>query len=93
MPLALASLLLIVPTGLLMFAVHSGELLTSSLFALKMLLVLSGGILAVVFHTGPYTSVAAWASEVNPPVSAKLCAVGSILGWLAVIVCASQLRT
>jgi hypothetical protein len=92
LPLALCALVLIVPTGLAMFAVHSGDLLTSRLFILKMSLLMLSSALAIVFHTGPYRSVERWHTDVPAPKLARVVAALSIVVWLAVLLCASLLR-
>jgi hypothetical protein len=90
LPVAVTSLALIVPSGLAMFAVHSDNLLTNQTFALKMGLVLVGGILAVVFHSGPYRHIR---DEVGPtPIWARVLCASSMLGWTAVVVLATTMR-
>lgn len=86
LPWAALSLVLIVPTGLLMFIAYSEPLLVSSEFRIKLLLLLAAGVLAILFHSGPYGSVDGWNVGVPAPVTAKvLCAV-SLLNWVAVLV-------
>jgi len=85
LPLGVGSLMLIVPTGLTMFAVRASDLLTERLFLVKIMLIFAGGILAVAFHTGPYRSVSDWDTETTAPRIARACALGSLLGWLIVL--------
>ena len=92
LPLALVALVFIIPSGLAMFATHADELLEARNFFLKMLLVLLGGILAVAFPTGPYRTVNRWNTGVVAPISARLIAIGSILGWLSVLFLGATLR-
>lgn len=92
LPLAVAALVLIVPSGLAMFAVHSADLVASGAFALKMALLLAGGILAVAFHAGPYRSVASWNRDVRPPGLARLIAAVSMTGWIVMLYLAAALR-
>ncbi len=92
LPLAVAALVLIVPTGLAMFAAHAPDYLANRIFALKMLLFFLGGVLAIVFHTGPYRSVSTWPAHTAPPWPARACAAASLGGWCAVIVCGALLR-
>ena len=87
LPLAVAALALIVPTGLAMFAAKASDLLASRLFTIKMGLLFAHLVNAVLFHTGPYRSCAAWQVGVPAPVAAKLCALTSLVGWLAVLAC------
>ena len=55
----MASLLLIVPAGLLMFSAHPHEFLDNRVFLLKLMLIGAAGLNAVVFHFGAYRSVTA----------------------------------
>lgn len=84
LPLAVASVVLIVPSGLALFGVHSEALLSSGVFMMKMGLLLAGATLAIAFHAGPWRTRATWDAE-GVPRSARLCASGSIAGWLGVI--------
>ena len=87
LPLAVAALVLIVPSGLAMFAAKASDLLASRLFTIKMGLLFAHLVNAVLFHTGPYRSWAAWRVGVPAPAAAKLCALVSLVGWLAVLAC------
>ena len=92
LPLAVTSLVLIIPSGLAMFAAHADQLLADQSFFTKMMLILMGGVLAVVFHTGPYRSVGAWNVDDVAPASARVIAALSILGWICVISLGATLR-
>ena len=59
LPWSVASLLLIVPAGLLMFSAHPHEFLDNRVFLLKLMLIGAAGLNAVVFHFGAYRSVTA----------------------------------
>lgn len=85
LPWSLASLALIVPTGLLMFLAQP-ELISNRAFLVKLGLITLAAINAVIFHTGPYAGVAAWDRDVPAPMGAKVIAALSILLWIAVIV-------
>ena len=87
LPWTTGAFLLIVPTGLLMFTAHASDLLTNRAFQLKLLLILSAGINAAVFHVGAYRSVAAWDREAAPPAAARVHAAASLLLWFSVIAC------
>jgi len=91
LPWAALSLLLIVPSGSLLFMARAGELLTSSLFLAKMGLLLAALILAIVFHAGPYGSVDQWNTDRPAPASARLIAGASMLVWVVVIVAGRML--
>jgi hypothetical protein len=87
LPWSVAALLLILPTGLLMFAAHAGDFLSNRAFQLKMALLLAAGLNAAFFHTGPYQSVASWDSNTAAPIGARISVAASIAIWLSVIAC------
>ncbi len=91
LPWAVLSLVLIVPTGLLMFIAYSAPLLGSGEFLLKLGLLLVAAILAIVFHSGPYGSVDAWNVDVPAPMAARLVAAASLINWIAVLVVGKML--
>lgn len=84
LPWSLASLVLIVPTGLLMFLAQP-ELIANRAFLAKIGLLTLAGVNAVLFHTGPYSSVATWDRDAPAPAAARLTAALSIVLWIAVI--------
>ena len=55
----MASLLLIIPAGSLMFSADPHEFLDNRFFLLKLMLIGAAGLNAVVFHFGAYRSVTA----------------------------------
>jgi hypothetical protein len=77
----------VVFSGFLMFAVDATEIAANPAFRLKLLLILSTGINAAVFHGGPYKSVKMWNRGVEVPVAVKAIAILSLILWTAVIVC------
>jgi hypothetical protein len=87
LPWTLGSLLVIAPTGLLMFAAHAADFITNRAFVLKMALLAGAGLNAVAFHLGPYRSVAQWDSAGRTPAAAKIHAVASLAIWTGVIAC------
>ena len=84
---ALASLLLVLPAGLLLFSAHPGELARNPAFQLKLVLIAAAGLNALAFHAFPYRSVAGWERELPAPTAARLHALLSILLWVGVISC------
>jgi len=80
-------MLVIIPTGLLMFSAHAADFLGNRAFQLKMALLLAAGMNAGIFHTGPYQSVAAWDTNAAAPLGAKASVALSIAIWLAIISC------
>ena len=84
---ALASVLLVVPAGLLLFTAHPVELANNPAFLLKLVLIALAGLNALAFHLLPYRSVASWDRDAPAPMLARAGAVSSILLWLGVITC------
>jgi hypothetical protein len=84
---SMASLLLVVPAGLLMFSAHPQDFIANRVFLLKMTLIMTAGLNAAVFHAGVWQGVAGWDSGQAAPVSARVHAVLSMALWLSVIAC------
>jgi hypothetical protein len=87
LPWSVGALLLILPTGLLMFSAHASDFLSNRAFQLKMALLLAAGMNAAWFHVGPYQSVKAWDVDAPAPLAAKLSVALSIALWIGVISC------
>ena len=87
LPWSVGAFLLIVPSGLLMFTAHAGDFLGNRAFQLKMALLLTAGLNAAIFHTGPYRSVASWNTNAVAPTGARACAAISLALWIGVICC------
>jgi len=87
LPWTFGALLLIVPSGLLMFIAHAGDLVGNTAFVVKMSLLFCAGINAAVFHTGVFRTAATWDSGTAVPVPAKFHAVISLMIWIGVLAC------
>jgi hypothetical protein len=87
LPWSLAALVLIVPTGFLLFLAQATELLANRTFQLKMGLLMVAGINAVIFRTGPYQTVEHWDVGTRAPIAAQLSVAASIVLWLSIIAC------
>ena len=87
LPWSVAALLIIVPTGLLMFSAHAGDFLGNRAFELKMALLLTAGMNAAIFHTGPFQSVATWDTNAAAPLGARISVALSLLLWFSIIGC------
>ncbi|MCW5603319.1 MAG: hypothetical protein KIT18_02040 [Burkholderiales bacterium] len=87
LPWTLGALVLIVPTGLLMFMAHATDFLTNPAFQLKLLLILLAGVNAAAFHMGALRAAASWDYGGMPPVLARLHAAFSLALWFGVIAC------
>jgi hypothetical protein len=91
MPWSAASFILIVPSGLAMFAADAGELIDSPVFVMKMCLILAAGVNAAIFYTVTFPSVGVWDAQemrqLAPPPSARLAGALSLALWASVIAC------
>jgi len=85
LPWARAALLLVVPTGVLMFTAHATEFASNPAFRVKLLLLAAAGLNALIFHRGAFRSVADWESGTPVPITARAAAVASLLLWIGVI--------
>lgn len=84
---SIAALLLIVPAGLMMFSAHPHDFASNSIFILKLCLIATAGLNAVLFHVGVYRSVDQWNTAVAAPGIAKCQALLSIALWFTVVLC------
>jgi hypothetical protein len=87
LPWSVAALILIVPTGLMMFSAHAGDFLNNRAFQLKMALLLAAAMNAAFFHTGPYATVKTWDTSAPAPPLAKISVALSLVIWVAIISC------
>jgi hypothetical protein len=87
LPWARLSLVLVVPSGLMMFAAHATELAENPAFRLKLVLIGAALLNAAAFHKGTFTSVGTWNQDAKTPTAAKLAAVFSLVLWTGVITC------
>lgn len=81
-PIAIAGLVLIVPSGAVMFAADAEALVFSATFRWKLLLILLALANAIAFRVLWRRRLASW--EAEPPPIGRAMAAGSILLWLAV---------
>lgn len=81
------ALILILPSGLLMFAAHATEMAANPAFQLKLLLIALAGVNAAAFHRGVFRSAPRWDRGVSAPVAAKLAGILSLSLWTGVITC------
>jgi hypothetical protein len=87
LPWTLGALLLIVPSGLMMFSAHAADFIDNPAFKFKLALLFCAGINGAMFRTGVYQRVAAWDVGVAPPRAARAQALLSLLLWVGVITC------
>jgi len=84
---ARASLLLVVPTGGLMFVAHATEFAGNPAFRLKLFFLVLAGLNAAIFHLRPFREVAGWDRGNIAPWPARLAACLSLALWTGVIAC------
>lgn len=87
LPWTLGALLLVLPSGLLMFIAHASDFISNPAFITKLTLLSLAAGNALWFHLGPYQSVGTWQTKLSPPIAAKASAALSLLLWLGVICC------
>ena len=85
--LARLSLVVVVPSGALMFMAHATEMATNPAFRLKLLLIAAAALNAARFHRRVFKSVMNWNQNVAIPATAKGAAVLSLALWAGVIAC------
>ena len=85
LPWSAGSMLLVLPTGVLLFVADPLALLANRVFLLKLALIGVAGLNALAFHAGPYRQADAWPQRAPP--RAMLHALLSLGLWMAVIAC------
>ncbi|MBD0286963.1 MAG: hypothetical protein ICV79_16270, partial [Flavisolibacter sp.] len=86
LPWSRRGLVLVVPSGLLLFITNAATLGHDPLFWLKMVLLITAGLNALIFHRFTFRPDAGSENTVLP-MRAKAAAIVSIVVWLAVIAC------
>jgi hypothetical protein len=81
------ALLVVAPTGALMFTAHATEMLVNPAFRLKLLLIAAAFLNAALFHRWPFRVVGDWDTEILAPWPARLAGGLSLLLWTGVIAC------
>ena len=87
LPWSRTGLLLVVPSGLAMFAAHATEWIANPAFWVKLSLIALAGLNAWVFHRGTFRSVLTWNQHASAPAAARLSALASLLLWTGVVSC------
>jgi hypothetical protein len=81
------ALLLVAPTGALMFTAHATEMFVNPAFRLKLLLIAAAFLNAGLFHGWPFRAVGDWDTEIPAPWPARLAGALSLVLWTGVITC------
>jgi uncharacterized membrane protein YbaN (DUF454 family) len=87
LPWARVGLLLILPSGLLMFTAHATEMAANPAFRVKLACIAAAGLNAWLFHRGVFQSVSRWDQQAAAPTAAKIAAIASLMLWISVIAC------
>ncbi|MEX0959793.1 MAG: DUF6644 family protein [Burkholderiales bacterium] len=87
LPWSLASLMLVVPAGLLLFLSDAATIIANPAFRLKILLLFVVACNAIAFHLGPYRTVVTWDVHTPAPRAARFHAAISLLLWVSIIAC------
>ena len=85
LPWSRRSLIVVVPSGLLLFISQAEALSTNAVFGLKLILIVLAFTNAGIFHRFTFRSVSNW-SSLTPP-GAKAAAIISLVLWTCVITC------
>src|SRR5947208_1383889 len=84
---ARASLLVVVPTGSLMFVAHASEFFYNPAFRLKLMLLVAAGLNAWLFHLRPFRLVSEWDAGARAPLAARFAGGLSLVLGASVIAC------
>ena len=86
LPVTLLCVLLVVPSGLLLFTAHANDLVGNRAFIVKIMLLFAAGTNALMFHAGPYRVEIDAPQGTRPRGSTRAFAAVSIAVWLAILV-------
>src|SRR5687768_12743339 len=87
LPWARASLLLVAPTGFMMFTAHATEFASNPAFQLKLLFIAAALLNAAIFHRWPFRAVTDWDTEVTSPLAARAAGLLSLALWTGTVAC------
>jgi hypothetical protein len=81
------ALVVVAPTGALMFMAHATEMAANPAFRVKLVLIAAAFLNAGLFHRWPFRAVGDWDTEILAPWPARLAGGLSLLLWTGVIAC------
>jgi hypothetical protein len=87
LPWSAGALVVVVPTGLMMFSAHASDFIGNPAFVTKITLILIAAANALAFHLGVFRGAESWDLQRPAPRAAKLHAAASLALWFAVIAC------
>lgn len=86
LPWSRRSLMIVLPTGFLLFISQAQALSSNWVFGVKLLLLTVALINASVFHARTFSSAAQWSTAATPA-RAKAAAILSLILWTSIITC------
>lgn len=87
LPWSRRSLLLVIPSGMLLFISDAKSLSTNNVFGVKLVLILFALTNAAFFHVYTFRTVDNWDHRSTVPVAARTAGIISLILWIAVITC------
>ncbi len=81
------SVLIVAPTGGLMFVAHATEFADNPAFRLKLVLLVAATLNAAAFHLRPFRQVGEWDQDAPAPRAARVAGGLSLALWAGVITC------
>lgn len=87
LPVSQLSVLVVVPSGLALFASDAVSMSANPAFRLKLVLIACAALNAYVFHRWRFPGAETWRVNGRAPARARLAAVSSLLLWAGVISC------
>ena len=85
LPWSRRSLVLVIPSGILLFITNAEALGQDRTFWIKMVLLVLAGLNALVFHRFTSRQLTHWNTNAIVPVGARLAAVFSLILWTSII--------
>ncbi|PRY10127.1 hypothetical protein CLV24_11544 [Pontibacter ummariensis] len=86
LPWSRRGLYLIVPSGILLFSTNAVALAADTMFQIKLIGLVAGGVNAGLFHRYIFPAAPEWRQGHTPP-AAKAVAACSVVVWVLVITC------
>ncbi len=87
LPWSRRSLLLVIPSGVLLFITNATTLGYDPTFWIKIAMLMVAGINALVFHSVTLKQGSQWNENTATPAAAKVTAGISIISWIIIIAC------
>lgn len=84
---ARASLIVVIPTGFILFMTSATSLIENPAFLVKLVLIGMAGVNATIFHLITRKTVNRWNLNSAPPPGAKIAGLLSLMLWTGVITC------